>query len=67
MRSWMVVCSLKKDEFLSSKVNKQRFVYMLTFELELHGCTVQHATADADVLIVQTILGEATKMTRVFW
>ena len=34
---------------------------MLASELEPHGCTVQHATANADVLIVQTIPGQVSK------
>ena len=43
----------------------QRFINMLASELELHGCTVQHATADADILIVGTILGQGTKQDTV--
>ena len=38
---------------------------MLASELELHGCTVQHATANADVLIVQTTLDQVTKQDTV--
>ena len=60
-----MVCTLKKEEFLSNTVNKQRFINMLASELEQYGCTVQHAAADADVLIVQTTLAQATQQDTV--
>ena len=42
----------KKEEFLSNKENKQRFIAMLSKRLQQSGCRVQMARGDADVLIV---------------
>ena len=44
---------LKKDDFLSNKENKQRFLGLLGEHLALRGCKISHATGDADVPIVQ--------------
>ena len=49
----------KKDEFLNNKVNKQRFIYFVSEYLERAGCSVHHAEADADFLIVQTAIASA--------
>ena len=46
----------KKDEFLSNKVNKQRFIHLVAEKLEREGCITDHAKEDADVLIVQTAI-----------
>ena len=51
----------KKEEFLSNKENKQRFIAMLSKRLEQMGCEVQMARGDADVLIVQTAIAAADK------
>ena len=44
---------LKKDDFLSNKENKQRFLGLLGEHLAMRGCEIAHATGDADVPIVQ--------------
>ena len=45
--------TVAKDLFLSDQTNKQQFIKYLAQDLESAGCQVCHATADADVLIVQ--------------
>lgn len=47
---------IKKDDFLSNKENKQRFIHLLGHHLEKSGFDVLHAKGDADVLIVKTAL-----------
>ncbi len=49
----------KKEEFLSNKENKQRFVNLLGTRLEEIGCAVKHAKGDADVLIATTVVETA--------
>ena len=44
----------KKEEFLSNKHDKQRFIALLSQMLEQAGCEIHQARGDADVLIVQT-------------
>ena len=56
-----MTCSMKKDEFLSNKVNKQRFINLLSEMLEKHGHQTLHARADADVLMVETAIASAAK------
>ena len=48
------VVTLKKKEFLSNKVNKQKFLSILSSQLEKAGCSTAHASGDADVLIMLT-------------
>ena len=48
-----MILTVAKDLFLSDKANKQQFIGYLAQDLEAVGCEVFHATADADVLIVQ--------------
>lgn len=50
---------MKKEDFLSNKENKQRFVNMLGDCLEDDGIKVRHASGDADVLIVLTAIESA--------
>ncbi len=50
------ILSHKKDVFLSNDRNKHAFLLMLGEKLQQSGCTVHHATADADLLIVKTAL-----------
>ena len=45
--------TVAKDLFLSDQTNKQQFIKYLAQDLESAGCQVCHATADANVLIVQ--------------
>ena len=49
----------KKEDFLNNKANKQRFIHYLSNKLERAGCSIDHVTHDADVLIVQTAVGSA--------
>ena len=51
-----MILQSKKDEFLANVVNKQQFIYLLSEKLQQAGCTTVHATGDADLLIVQTLL-----------
>ena len=46
-----MICSVKKDVFLSNKTNKQRFITLLSSHLEQNNIVVIHAEADADVLV----------------
>lgn len=52
---------MKKNEFLCNKVNKQRFLNMLSSFLEKAGCTTIHAKGDADILIAKTAV-ESSKV-----
>ena len=49
----------RKDDFLSNKENKQRFINLLSNHLERHGCHIENARADADLLIVQCAIAVA--------
>lgn len=49
----------KKQMFLSNHENQQHFISLLSVFLEGAGCTVHHATGDADLLTVQTAVGIA--------
>ena len=51
----------KKEDFLSNRTNKQRFIYLLADNLERSGCLVVHARADADLLITQNAIAAAHK------
>ena len=55
-----MVIKCKKAVFLSNKANKQCFIYLLGPKLKTDGCTVQHAKADADVLILHTAVEVVT-------
>lgn len=44
----------KREDFLSNKDNKHRFIGLLRDHLERQGIHTDQATADADLLIVQT-------------
>ena len=54
-----MMINYKKDEFLNSKANRQRFIHYLSDNLESAGCTVDHDKYDADVLIVLTAVASA--------
>ena len=60
-----MVMSSKKQDFLANKTNKQRFINMFANKLQAAGCTVFHATGDADVLIVTTAVESAKTKTTV--
>ena len=55
----------KKEEFLSNKHNKQRFIALFSQRLEQAGCEIHQARGDADVLIVKTVLTSAAKQDTV--
>ncbi|XP_073253317.1 uncharacterized protein [Porites lutea] len=46
-----MLVTLKKDEFLSNQVNKQKFINLLSENLEHAGYSTRHAKGDADVMI----------------
>ena len=54
-----MVMKSKKEDILSNKDNKQRFIRMLRQSLEHVGCETRHAKGDADVLIVETTVQSA--------
>ena len=57
--------TMKKDQFLVNKTNKQLFINMLGDHLEMSKCEVHHAPGDADLLIVQKAVESATKVNTV--
>ncbi|KAK3713979.1 hypothetical protein QZH41_005649 [Actinostola sp. cb2023] len=60
-----MVITLKKDEFLSNKANKQRFINLLADRLKQAECSILQATGDADLLIVQTAIQATRSQTTV--
>ena len=52
--------TMKKDQFLANRRNKQQFIFMLSRELEKNNCKTYHASGDADLLIVQKAVQSAT-------
>ena len=44
--------TMKKEQFLANRQNKQRFIFMLSEELKKNNCETHHALGDADLLIV---------------
>lgn len=60
-----MILQTKKEEFLSNKENKQRFIALLSQKLEQSGCEVHQARADADLLIVQTAVATAASRVTV--
>lgn len=51
--------TMKKELFLSNRQNKQRFIFMLSEELQKNNCETYHASGDADLLIVQKTVQSA--------
>jgi len=47
---------MKKDDFLANQTNKQRFISLLSDDLQRQPNDVIHARADAHVLIVETAI-----------
>ena len=54
-----MVMKSKKEDLLSNKDKKQRFIRMLGQSLEHVGCETRHAKGDAYVLIVETTVQSA--------
>ena len=51
--------TMKKDQFLAIRQNKQRFIFMLSEELTKKNCETHHASGDADLLIVEKAVQSA--------
>ena len=60
-----MLVTLKKDKFLSNQVNKQKFINLLSENLEHAGYSTRHAKGDADVMIVDTAITKARDQTTV--
>ena len=54
-----MVMESKKEDLLSKKDKKQRFIGMLGQSLEHGACEIRHAKGDTDVLIVETTVQSA--------
>lgn len=54
-----MVIKSKKEHFLAHSTNKQKFVNMLSNQLQEAGCRTIHAEGDAEVLIAQTAVSSA--------
>ena len=52
--TFQTVMKLKKEIFLKSTVNKQKFINVLQDSFIRMDCTILHAKDDADVVIVKT-------------
>ena len=63
-----VSCSMvfkgKRVDFLSTKENNHRFITLLQDHLERQDCYTEQATADADLLIVQTAIADSENMSK---
>ena len=57
--------TMKKEQFLANKTNKQKFINMLGDQLEKSKCKVHHAPGDADLLIVQKAVESAAMVNTV--
>ena len=57
--------TMRKDQFLANKENKQRFINMLSMKLVERICKTYHASGDADLLIVQKSVEAASEVNTV--
>ena len=57
--------TMKKDQFLANRQNKQQFIFMLSEALEKKNCETHHASGDADLLIVLKAVQSATTTSTV--
>ena len=57
--------TMRKDQFLANKANKQRFINMLSTKLVQKNCKTYHASGDADLLIVQKAVESASTVDTV--
>jgi len=55
----------KKANFLSNERNKHKFIQALSAKMEKSNIKVDHATGDADLLIVKTAVHQAKSTTTV--
>ena len=51
-----MILQSKKDDFLANVFNKQQFIYLLSEKLQQAEYNTVHATGDADLLIVRTVV-----------
>ena len=58
-----MLVTLKKDEFLSNQVNKQKFINLLSENLEHAGYATRHAKGDAVMIVDTTITKARGQMT----
>ena len=59
---WFHVVPGNRDDFLTNTINKQKFIHLLADHLSHSGCYVEHAKADADLLIVQNSISAANNI-----
>ena len=57
--------TMRKDQFLVNKENKQRFINMLSTKLAQKNCKTYHASGDTDLLIVQKTVESAATVDTV--
>lgn len=55
-----MIVTMQKEQFLANRQNKQKFLSMLSEELQKANCETHHASGDADLLIVQKAVQCAT-------
>ena len=58
--------TMKKEQFLANRQNKQRFIFILSEELKNNNCEVHHASGDGDLLIVMKAVQSANSNNTVF-
>ena len=54
----------KREDFLSNRENKHRFITLLQDHLERQGCHTEQATDDADLLVVQTVIAASENVSK---
>ena len=54
----------KRDDFLSNMENKHHFIALLQDHLERQGSHTEQATADSDLLIVQTVIAASENVSK---
>ena len=57
--------TMRKEQFLANRKNKQQFIFMLSRELQKNNCKTHHASGDVDLLIVQKAVQSATTINTV--
>ena len=53
----------KREDFLSNRENKHRFITLLQDHLERYGSHTEQVTADADLLIAQTAIADSENVS----
>ena len=54
----------KREDFHSNKENKHRFITLLQDHLERQGCLTEQDIADADLLIVKTVIAASEDVSK---